>query len=587
MSTDIVPQSPLSVHPYTPRISTEAETGSAKVAEDIIVHATNAYIESILGGPRPSPAVIRGALLNKVNTEFDIENTVYKAADRFSRLKALAPVQVAMLLIELHNVVRIVPVGRPVDRDQPLLGVYVADPLSADYGCYDTSDFGIRSVAQRYAITMDDRGWKQVRDQIAIAAPAVTQSVDRDLVPVDNGVFNYRTKQLLPFTPDLVFLNKVRTALDENATLPVLQHDDGVLWDVESWFETTFGDPELTQLGWEMVGAVVRPYVRWNKAAFLSNELGSNGKGSYVEMLQALVGTGGYVLMPIANFSKEFLLEPLLSGGPILAHENPVGAFSSEADAFKCVVTNDAFSINRKNRPPVQHQHWGFMIQCVNGLPKFKDRSESLLRRILPVPFAKRYIGATERTEIKNDFLKRPEVLQYVLKRVLLDMPAYYALSEPAACRALLGEFRENNDPVAEFWHEHEAQFVWDLLPFKFLYACFTAWFRATNPSGTVVSQRSFTDSLLPLVQASEIWQCDKRDKQIHTGAKMQAPELLIHEYDLRDWMDQNYTGKDAHKMSTPSRLALQYRGLERVPGAPRPGITGFSGFSVTQDLAA
>lgn len=571
MSTTIIPYGAAPAQAYVPRIGADSMDGiPKKVAEDIIVDATNKYIASLIGEPLPKPSLIREQLLGNVNAEFEIENTAYKGADRHARLKALVPVQIAMILIELHNVVRVVPVGRPVDRDQPLLGVYVADELSAEHGCYDTSDLGIRAVAQQYAMTLDDRGWKQVRDQLAIAAPAVTQSVDRDLVPVDNGVFNYRTKQLLPFTRDLVFLNKVRTALDENAASPVLSHPDGTLWDVEAWFDSLFDDPERVQLAWEMVGAVVRPYVRWNKAAFLSNQSGSNGKGSYVEMLEALVGAGGYVSMPIANFSKEFLLEPLLAGGPILTHENPVGAFSSEADAFKCVVTNDSFTINRKNRPPVQHQHWGFMIQCVNGLPKFKDRSESLLRRILPVPFDKRFYGATDRPEIKEDFLKRPDVLQYVLKRVLLDMPAYYSLSEPAACTALLGELRENNDPVSEFWHEHEERFVWDLLPFKFLYACFRSWFRATNPSGTVVSQRSFTDSLMPLVEASEMWQCEKRDKQVHTGKKMQTPELLIHEYELDEWADPTYTGRDLFKKCTTAP-AMQYRGVERAPGAARP----------------
>lgn len=569
MSTNILPQNPAASHPYAPRITTDAVPGTL-VLEDILVIVTNKYVAEIIGKALPSPAAIRDELIKRVNVEIDIANSDQKGTDRITRLKALAPVQVAILLMDLHNVVRIVPVGRPADPDCPMLGVYVADPFDPDHGCYATSDLGIRRVAKRYAVTLDDRGWNQVRSDLAAFAREVTQCVDRDLVPVNNGVFNYKTKHLEPFSPALIFLNKVRTDFDEHAASPTLHHPDGTPWDVESWVDSLSDDAEVVHLLWEMVGAVVRPYVRWNKAGFLSSPLGSNGKGTYLEMLQNLVGIGGYSTMPIVDFSKDFLLEPLLRGGPILAHENPVGAFSTEADAFKCVITNDAFSINRKNRPPVQHQHWGFMIQCVNGLPKFKDRSESLLRRILPVPFEKRFVGTSDRREIKDDYLARPEVLRYVLKRVLHDMPAYYVLSEPEACIALLGELRENNDPVTEFWNEHEERFAWDLLPFRFLYSCFTAWFRATNPSGTVVSQRSFTDSLMPLVEASEVWQCTDRQKQVHTGKKMQAPELLIHEYDLSDWCDPTYTGRDLLKKCI-TMPAVQYRGVERVPGAPRP----------------
>ncbi len=139
------------------------------------------------------------------------------------------------------------------------------------------------------------------------------------------------------------------------------------------------------------------------------------------------------------------------------------------------------------------------------------------------------------------------------------------------ACGCGSAQVEERADPVTEFWHEHEAQFAWDLLPFKFLYGCFSAWFRAADPFAVVVSQRSFTDSILPLVQSSAMWQCDKRDKQVHTGSKMRAPELLIYRYDLRDWMNQNYSGNDIYKITRFSHPALQYRGLQRIPGAPRP----------------
>ena len=90
----------------------------------------------------------------------------------------------------------------------------------------------------------------------------------------------------------------------------------------------------------------------------------------------------------------------------------------------------------------------GMIIECVNEIPRLKDRSESLMRRLLLVPFKKCFTGA-ERKYIKNDYLHRKEVLEYVLFKVMnMDN---YELSNPTACKEMMGEFRVNNDPVAQF----------------------------------------------------------------------------------------------------------------------------------------
>ena len=45
------------------------------------------------------------------------------------------------------------------------------------------------------------------------------------------------------------------------------------------------------------------------------------------------------------------------------------------------------------------------MIQCLNDAPKFRDKTDSMLRRIIFVPFDKCFTGR-ERKYIKEDYLK-------------------------------------------------------------------------------------------------------------------------------------------------------------------------------------
>lgn len=58
---------------------------------------------------------------------------------------------------------------------------------------------------------------------------------------------------------------------------------------------------------------------------------------------------------------------------------------------------------------------------------------------------SKCFTGA-ERKYIKDDYFERPEVLEYVLCRVL-NMN-YYEFSVPKACQLALQEYKDFNDPV-------------------------------------------------------------------------------------------------------------------------------------------
>ena len=90
-------------------------------------------------------------------------------------------------------------------------------------------------------------------------------------------------------------------------------------------------------------------------------------------------------------------------------------------------------------------------MQCVNDTPRFRDKSGSLYRRQLIIPFNKSFTGA-ERKYIKQDYMHRTEVLEYVLHRVLSG--SFYELSEPAAVKMALHQYKIENDPVRAFVEE-------------------------------------------------------------------------------------------------------------------------------------
>lgn len=169
----------------------------------------------------------------------------------------------------------------------------------------------------------------------------------------------------------------------------------------------------------------------------------------------------------------------------------------------------------------------------MNEMPRIKDRSDSFFRRQLFIPFTKCFTGK-ERKYIKDDYLRRPEVLEYVLYKVLnMD---YYDFDVPQACIDALEEYREYNDPVRQFFNEVVMQAAWNLLPFELLYQMYQKWHKENNPSGTVQSKSSFMNEIIAVANQSGEWICRGRGVKICTADKMSCEEPLLDAYDLSEW---------------------------------------------------
>lgn len=535
----------------------------AKPQNQIVQEVTTSYLETLDPSSPPPATQIEKELLDRTNAEFVIENAGREPKHRIMLLQTLTFSQIAQILVTLHRVVKIAPSGKNTDPDYDLLAVYALAGPSR--GVYLTAEEEIRSIARRYNRELTVNNAREVFTVLREQAPRVTRCADRDLIAVNNGVFDYAAKELRPFSPDLVFLSKSSVDYDPAALSPIFDTPDGDQWEVEAWMKTLSDDPEIVELLWQIVGAVIRPHVRWNKSAWFYSERGNNGKGTLVALMRELCGAGAHTSLPLADMGKDFMLEPLTRASAIIVDENDVGVFIDKAANLKAIITNDVLMINRKYKQPISYQFWGFMVQCLNEFPRIKDRSESFYRRQLFVPFEKCFTGH-ERRYIKDQYVSDPEVLRYVLKRVLhMD---YYQLSEPAAVGRVLAEYKEFNDPIRAFWEELHEDFVWDLLPFSFLYDLYKSWFARSNPSGSPVGRNVFIKDLVSVVEPASGWYCADRSAQVRTGTKMSAPELMIMAYDLKSWQSPTYTGNDPAKLCQPA-VATMYRGLQRYAQPP------------------
>lgn len=535
----------------------------ATSAETLIERTTGTYLTSIAGDPSVSLTQIRDTLLQRINAELGLETRARKNANSSSpplvKLQALDEMTVVRVLLARH---RIVAISLSGDRtpDDTVLAMFQS--IGPNAGLYVISDAPIAQLASQVRPSFSANAIESLMKRLRMHAEVVTKTTDPNLIPVANGIFDHASQELLPFSEELVFLRKSPVPYDATAINPVIDTPHGDQWDVESWIEDLSDDEGVPELLWEVISASVRPGVRWNQAAFFHSTRGNNGKGTLCELMRNLLGPGGHASIPIANFGKPFALAELMHARAIITDENSVGAFAKDLGDFKSVITGDVFVLDRKYKDPVSVSFSGMVIQCVNDFPKSRDKSASYSRRQLFVPFTKSFTGV-ERQYIKQDYLRRQDVLKYVLKRALAM--THTEFSNPPACQALLAQFQRENSPVRDFWLEFEDEFVWDLLPTGFLYELFVKWHRKTHPSGIPVNRNDFASQLVEILAASTKWIYSDPQKKHRPGQRLATPEPLIAEWDLDDWGNQNYSGTVVSKRCVPSNLKTNYLGVLRA----------------------
>lgn len=535
---------------------------------DLMCTTTLDYIATINVTQPPDPKVIESEILDRVNVKIDSLNQNLPSRGKHGYFKKLLPWQIAQILLSLYHIRTICTSDAGADRNYDLLAIYQPDGINA--GLYVTDDETFRALIRKYNASISMKDITEVMIILRDEAKRDYRCTKDNLIAVNNGIFDFDKKVLLPFDPDLIFLSKSRVNYVSNPVNPVIYNpEDGTYWDVESWMqEFAPEDPSIVQLLWEVMSAVVRPFVAWNKSAWFYSETGNNGKGTLCELMRQLVGPGSYASVSLAALGGQFALEPIVTASAIIVDENDVGTYIDKAANLKSLITHDVVTINRKYKPQIPFRFYGFMVQCLNEMPRVKDKSDSFFRRQLFVPFTKSFTGH-ERRYIKNDYLHRPEVLEYVLWKVL-NM-THYELSEPEACKDALNEYKEYNDPVRQFLDEILPQTNWDLLPFNYLYDCYTAWSTKYAPSGKQLGVASFNQQVLMIIADSQEWVCPGKRKQIRASKRMSATEPLIIKYNLVSWMNEKYknnvsaTPKEKCTPIPGQFVENKYRGLLRI----------------------
>lgn len=467
---------------------------NVKPKDTVIKEITDTYLDSLDAANLPAPTEIAEQLFQTTNEQLRALNYSVPRDMSYKLIQELTYYQVAAIVVKTKCTVVIQCTDDSNDLD--LCPVAIYQGFGPNEGLYSTLDHDINRAILEIRPGVTERGLKEIKTMMRNIAPVVKRTPDRDLVPVANGIFDYKRQILLPFSPEYVFLAKLTVPYNPLAqNITIHNPDDGTDWDVESWMQELFNDQELVDLLWHIIGAVVRANVVWGRTAWFYSSSGNSGKGTILALLRSLIGREHCASIRMAAMDEKYALEPIVHATCILCDENNVGEYLEKSSNLKALVTGDTVLVTRKYLKAVNFQFRGLMVQLINDLPKTRDRTDSFLRRCLILEFDKCFTGQ-ERKYIKEDYLTRPEVLEYVLYRVLTLMPQYYDLPVPEACKSAAEGFGIANNPALEFALEMLPQIQSEVVSFGTLYELYKSWLKYTNPSSTALGRNTFISEL-------------------------------------------------------------------------------------------
>lgn len=304
----------------TPFRSVEIPPTSDELIEDEVLDFLSKPYQS-----EYDPKGVTRFLLSRINNRLISENTTneLKGQRAHRLLKALPPAVIATCI--LHRELRHTGL---IGKSEETAELVTYEDAGLDEGLYVPADQHIRRLARQYHYTISSKDLNAVVECVRDSVSLLEESEDSDVVALVNGLFDLRSKELRPFSPKVVLTSKASVAFNEDATTcPVIEG-----WSVDEWIrELANNDPEVEQLFWEIIAALFRPEHAFNKAALLYSPTGSNGKGTFVELLRSLVGPERVATLSMSEFGETFLPETLRSAFAVLSDENEVGDFMRKA----------------------------------------------------------------------------------------------------------------------------------------------------------------------------------------------------------------------------------------------------------------
>ena len=296
---------------------------------------------------------------------------------------------------------------------------------------------------------------REVLDYIELIVEEKT-AADARYIAFNNGIYDIVTDQIQPFTPDLVITNKIPWDYNPDAYSELAD---------ETLDRLACHDPFIRMLLEECIGYCFYRRNELGKAFILTGDK-SNGKSTFLDCVKTILGdmnTSALDLKEIGDrFSTCMMFGKLANIGDDIGDDFLQG---SQVSIFKKVVTGNRIKAERKGQDPFEFEPYTKLLFSANDIPRMRDKTGAVLRRLVIIPFNARFskyledgvtIDPQYRPYIKYELTEQSSIEYMIrlgiegLKRILENN----GFTKSKKVQDQLDEYENENNPIKAFIDE-------------------------------------------------------------------------------------------------------------------------------------
>lgn len=222
-----------------------------------------------------------------------------------------------------------------------------------------------------------------------------TQTTHRR-INFSNGIFDLESRKLLPHASGFGFRYVLPYAYDPAAQAPQFE---------KFLMEVMDGRQDLADLLMEYTGFCFSGDAYWKQKALLMTGDGANGKSTFMDVLKALAGRENYSSLSMKDITAEVHRHQMVGKLFNIAEETPTNSMI-DSSFFKNLSGGGDMSVKLLYKQPYSIPNTTkFMFAC-NELPPTRDATHGLSRRLIIIPFDRKFEKENEDAFIKDKLLK-------------------------------------------------------------------------------------------------------------------------------------------------------------------------------------
>jgi putative DNA primase/helicase len=271
--------------------------------------------------------------------------------------------------------------------------------------------------------------------------------IDTNFIAFKNGLYDVSAGTLVPYSPSIITTNMIPWNFNLAAYSELMDSTLNKL---------ACQDKDIRALLEELGGSCLysgSPLLAGGKAFILTGDK-ANGKSTYIAALQNMLNGLNYSSLDLNSLGSRFDTASL-AGKLANLGDDIAGMYIEDTSIFKKVVTGDTIKAEEKGQKPFQFNPYCTLVFSANDIPRTKDRTGAVLRRLVIIPFNATFSKDDPdfNPHIRED-LKSQECIEYFirlsiesLKRVIANKAFTYS----SAVQKQKAEYEKENNPVLAF----------------------------------------------------------------------------------------------------------------------------------------